>query len=161
MIISDEAEHGNGAQMHEILTNRHTKTTQQTPWECFSFRLRINDSYWFPPPQRVQNKVSIWFLRSKYNITVGYGIGSFSFFLFLKPIYILHTTSFLFTSFIMQFRVRYQLGLDKNLPGPKETCSHLHSHFTILPMREKILRCYSVGIQPTSTGALIAANSTF
>ena len=40
-------------------------------------------------------------------------------------------------SFIMQFRVRHQLGSDKKLLGLKETCSHLHSHFTILPTREK------------------------
>lgn len=31
MIISDEAEHGNSAQMHKILTDWHTKTAQQMP----------------------------------------------------------------------------------------------------------------------------------
>lgn len=31
MIISDEAEHGNSAQMHKILINWHTKTAQQMP----------------------------------------------------------------------------------------------------------------------------------
>lgn len=31
MIISDEAEHGNSAQKHKILTDWHTKTAQQMP----------------------------------------------------------------------------------------------------------------------------------
>lgn len=62
MTISDEAEHGNSAQTHKILIDRHTKTTQQMPQQYVSLLacLCINDNYsYFSPNTDMQNKVFI------------------------------------------------------------------------------------------------------